>query len=377
MKKWQAVRAVSFILLFLVIFHSMNKVLIRQMSDEDNLSRVYSMYHTERDNSWTGTIIGASTVYNGWAAPVAWHESGYAIYPSSWPSMSFVFDLNIIKEVQEKQGTDFFIVDIRNLRSLTDYYKEKYIRYVLDSMPMTQNRTDAIERGLNMLEELHGEGAVQDDKLSYYISFFKYHSRWSMLQKSDYVKVESIMKGALQEPGHAFGIKPVKKLSHRLTDECDPLNKLQEKYLTELLDYAKENNLKMLFISMPVARFDGNELKVQNEAFRIIESYGYPTINFNTEEMYEELDLDFSTDYQDRRHLNSKGARKFTTYLTKYIQENFDLEDLRGKEEYKDWDEAWETYDAFYTEGWAAKELEMEAGQEETEQEEIEQDEEE
>lgn len=354
MNKWQAVRAVSFILLFLVIFQSMSNVLVRNMSDEDGLSRIYSMYHTERKNSWSGAFIGASSVYSGWAAPVAWHEGGMAIYPASWSSLSFGFDLNIIKEVQRRQDTDFFIVDIRNLRAFAEYYQEKQMRYVLDSLPMSKNRLDAIRRGFNIQEQIHGEGAIGDGKLSYYIPFIKYHTRWSMLEKSDYRKFKSIMKGALQEPRHAFKVKKVKK--SKLTEESMLLSDMQEQYLTELLEYVKENDLKVLFVSMPVVQFGEGEQEVQNAALRIIESYGYPTINFNTEEMYQELQLDFSTDYRDGRHMNSKGARKFTTYMTKYIQENFDLEDLRGREEYKDWDEAWETYDAFYTEGWAQKE---------------------
>lgn len=356
MKKQQAVKAVSFILLFLIMFSLTSKVLIRCAEDENTLSRVYSMYHTERKNSWSETIIGASTVYNGWIAPIAWHENGIALYPSSWPNMPFCLVLNVIKDVQKRQNTDFFVVDIRSIRSLTENYRDQYVRYVLDSMPMSLNRADAIERSLDVLEQLHGEGSVQDDKLSYYIPFFKYHSRWSDLEKSDYVKFRSEMKGALQVPKNAFASKKQKR--GNLTEECTALNDLQAQYLMELLDYAKENDLRMLFISMPVARFDKGEQEVQNEAFRIIESYGYPVLNFNTEEMYAELELDFSTDYRDKRHLNSKGGKKFTVYLANYIKENFDLEDLRGREEYKDWDKAYETYEAFYADGWAQKELE-------------------
>lgn len=361
MKKRQAVRAVSFVLVFLVIFHLMSNVLIKSIVTgvEDNVSRIYAMYHSEKKNSWNGVIMGSSTIYCGWVAPVAWKEKGIAIYPVSYLSLSFHMYLNLIKEVEKTQDTDFFVVDLRGLRKLADDYTGRAARYVTDNMPMSVNRIDTVNRTLSVLSDINEGKGVQEDKLSYYIPFFKYHSRWSELEMGDYVKPESHYKGAVQTDKFAFTQKKLKK--PKLTEECGELSDLQKKYLIELLEYGKEKNLQMLFISTPVAKFsDINEQKMYNEAFRIAESYGYKTINFNTEKMYQELDLDFKTDFRDGTHLNSIGGRKFTSYLADYVAETYDLEDLRGKEEYKDWDEAWEAYDKFYTEGWAKKELEEE-----------------
>ncbi|WP_241210442.1 hypothetical protein [Brachyspira hampsonii] len=46
----------------------------------------------------------------------------------------------------------------------------------------------------------------------------------------------------------------------------------------------------------------------------------------------------FWTDYNDAGHLNYKGVEKYTSFLGKYLKDNFDFPDRRGDSNYNTWE---------------------------------------
>ena len=54
--------------------------------------------------------------------------------------------------------------------------------------------------------------------------------------------------------------------------------------------------------------------------------------------MYDEIGIDFSTDFADSGHLNVHGAEKVSVYLADYMTAHFDLPDHRGDAAYSSWD---------------------------------------
>ena len=75
----------------------------------------------------------------------------------------------------------------------------------------------------------------------------------------------------------------------------------------------------------------------------LIEPYGYTFLNLN--DYYEEIGIDFETDFYDYGgHANAFGAEKTTEFLGKYLNEHYTLPDKRGQEGYEDWDKAYERW---------------------------------
>ena len=75
----------------------------------------------------------------------------------------------------------------------------------------------------------------------------------------------------------------------------------------------------------------------------LIEPYGYTFLNLN--DYYEEIGIDFETDFYDYGgHANAFGAEKCTAFLGKYLDEHYSLPDKRGQKGYEDWDKAWERW---------------------------------
>ena len=178
----------------------------------------------------------------------------------------------------------------------------------------------------------------------------KYHTNWNGLQEANFVKPTSEMKGVYE--GSAF--KTVAQVKPETTAKAGGLSDGQIELLEDVIRFGKEHNVELLFTMLP-GEMNKKEQKEINQAFQIINENGYRGINFNQEAMYQEVGIDFSTDFYDPAHVNAKGARKISEYLGNYISQNYDFTDKRGREEYTSWDQAWDLYDSFYNTGWTAQ----------------------
>lgn len=346
MTKKQAFRTAVFFVLLVGILWGLNSLFVHPAAD-GTTARYRAFYKEEKENTWDAVYIGNSVVERAWVAPLAWHEHGIAVYSMSTDLQPMNLTVNVLKEVKKKQNVKLAIIDLRGIRESKLIERDYKVRRLTDSMQFSENRFDAINNAFEFAENYRKDETDLDDKISHYIPFLKYHSRWEELSETDFVKPVTKMKGVYEQT--AFKIRD--KEGPTITNSIGELSETQLKILTDIMNYAKENDIQLLFTAVPTRIGSGDQEHI-NRAFQIAEENGFPGINFNTEEMYRELGIDFTSDFCDTNHLNSKGARKLTAYLGKYLAENYDFKDKRGDEEYKSWDDAWEEYTVFYDEGW-------------------------
>ena len=69
---------------------------------------------------------------------------------------------------------------------------------------------------------------------------------------------------------------------------------------------------------------------------------GYDCLNFNNYRDYNAMGLDSKTDFYNSRHVNIKGALKYTSYFAEILREDYNLKDHRGDPNYKSWQESGE-----------------------------------
>ena len=357
MKKGQMFKAAVFLILCLVMVSAVSHVVVMPFIYRSDQVRADAVYADAADDTWSGAIMGTSSVYCGWVAPLAWKEYGLTIYPASFNGIPFFLYENLIKELRSRRaGVDFFVIDVRGILKMSSPINEAFIRYVTDVMPMSSNKLDALKRSFEVIETYNDKELTAAEKAAYYFPLLKYHLRWSMLTEEDYTDLPDEYKGAPpNQKNLEFRTKTIQLNPEAQTEECGSLDSLQEKYLYSLLDYAEQENLQLLFVSYPARNSRSDQLLI-NETLRIAKSRGYDTLCFDTEEMCREAELDFSADFRNNNHLNSKGALKMTRYLGSYIRSNYDLPDHRGEEEYQSWDDSWTAYEKMYEEGWAKME---------------------
>lgn len=333
MTKKQVVEAIVFSVLFLVILTHLTYVIRTNGEVKD----IFTGFYAEEKNTLDVIMIGSSPVYPFYSGAKLWGEYGITCYPLSSHVQRPSAALPLLKEAYKTQKPKVVVFEMR-MYTMEDGRMEDnmaYARGVTDNMKYSFNRIYAINRLVTEPSE----------RYTYYFDIFKYHSNWKTIVLPEQLACFRYKKS---NPLKGFVIKDeVGPLEKERIPACTgvtdtlPIPAEQEERLYELLEYLKERQQSALFIVSPY-REEEAEQKMFNYMEEIIESYGYEFVNMN--EHYEEIGIDFDTDYYDfGGHVNSLGAQKCTDYLGKLLTV-YHIEDKRGQEKYSSWDQAYQYY---------------------------------
>ncbi|MBQ9994556.1 MAG: hypothetical protein IJP17_07590 [Clostridia bacterium] len=335
MNKKQALRVAIFLIItaFLLVF-------ICDMFEYESghMTERYKTFKNQEPDTVDAVYIGTSAVDRFWIAGQAFEDYGMTVYPMSTNGQPVWLIKTMIEESLRHQDPQLVIIDIRSFT--TDITKEVKVtdarcRYVIDMLDFfSDTRYDAIRRTKEVMCDINPE--VDENDPSYFFSFIKYHTRWSKgnLSPDDITDPASSYLGFYMNSKWSAARIPIEASVY--TDERMELEAHSEKYLYELIDYLRDNNIEALFVNSP--HTVTYELSARtNTVFDILKEEGFNCIDYNTEEMLEKYPLDFETDFFDYRHANYWGAVKYTTYFSQYLDEHYDLPDRRDDEKCADW----------------------------------------
>ena len=103
------------------------------------------------------------------------------------------------------------------------------------------------------------------------------------------------------------------------------LSKKQRNLIVETIQLLKDNNIEVLLVTSPFIEyfyFDYHE-KFNSSIRFLADSLKINYLDFNKE--FNSLNLDFKN-FHDGSHLNVSGSNKISSYLAKYISENYNFE---------------------------------------------------
>lgn len=274
-------------------------------------------------------LCGGSTLLRGYQPLEAYQKKGFTSY-----NYVVTFEKgNLLKAfIEESRSTNkaiLYVCDLRAIPLLTDDIEEVSLRNWSDAVPIF---SPARIKGISSF--LFSRNWRQSDIFSYYLDIAKYHSvynmpadpyQWSYVNTS---KIYNMDKGYTAVTDHIPFDTP------NPIDECGKLTERQSNRLNELLDYCDKEKLQVLFIVSPYV-ISEPDWKTLNTCGNIIQDRGYDFINFNN--YYDEIGINYETDFYDSGHLNYLGSEKFTNCLMNYISAHYELPDHRGEEEYEIW----------------------------------------
>ncbi len=327
MKKVYMIRTVGFLLCFVIIFYYLSNVFIA--SDYRNYQWVRGFYE-EEENTLDAVCIGSSKMYAYWNPLEAWAEYGIASYPYTTEGQPFLASEYIIKEAVKTQKDALFIVGINSIGDADSGMSS--FHYLLDYMPFSLNKL----RLTNHLIELANYDFSQG--LELYFPLIRYHSRWNELEEIDFNNELNGLKGANEKESYLNTSVDISE-QYFNTAEKAPLYKELESGINSLLNYCDEENIKILFVTVPCVETESMQI---NTLQQVIEDRGYPILDLR--DKTEDIGIDLTKDYYNDRHTNIHGSIKFTQYLSEYLVENYNFSDKRGHENYRSWDEAEEKY---------------------------------
>lgn len=325
-----------FAAIILTITSAISPVLLYKVGHRQKL--IEGLY--DRSQIPVDVVYVGSSHINGAVSPDVIYDE-YGITGQNYGTGGQPIDVSyyLIKEILKTNPHPVVVLDVYYLGLTSEYGSDSYIRYVLDNMRFSPNKLDAI---------FHCTPPSQ--WLLYIFPFFKYHSRWSEITKTDFtfdsIKTSYYAHGFSAGTGR-YGKDSAAPFEARGTAAI-PKKPLE--YLYKIIDLSKEKGFTLILTNMPhdyssTANLDTwvkEPAKMFNTVAGIAKENNIEFINFCT--MLDEIGFDFKADMNNAGHVNIFGAHKISEYMGKYLSEKLGLPDHRGDPAYAQWNKDVETY---------------------------------
>ena len=321
---------------------------------DHNRQRLKGFYE-EDEKSLDIVYMGASEVYSDIAPGYAYQNGGVTSYLFATQANSILNYKSQLKNILSRQDPDLIVIEL-NVAVYAEgesgeTTKEANLHNYGDHVPLDAVKLEWVTQ------------SVRENHLEYLFPFFKYHGFWSELddkERQKYMKTigqdqsrgYGYLKGVLNETNIFQNTQ--RSMNESLPQSAnvkEPLNKLEEKTLRELLQFCKDEKLdNVVFARFPhiVVRRTFDRFARGNTVGDIVKEYGFDYLNFERDIAMTKLDE--NKDFYNLDHLNVYGQQKFTAFLTDYLKAHYGVSPRtlsdRQKEE---WDECADYYQAYYT----------------------------
>lgn len=338
-KKW--IQLLSFLIFCVLAMQLFLRItyLFRSAGADDS-SEIYNrnrIIGIKEEQALDMVYVSGSEGFVYWEPPRAWAGYGIQSYNYATNSIPAEAILGNIREIRKTQEPQLFVIGLRSFQYWSEEAAETEIRYITDSMDYSWNRWRMVHEYLSnrILSE-------ENDVMSLYFDIAKYHTNTGVLKSPERWKLSgnrgmAEYNGWLLYPFHEILDEP----EDFMTEERRDLAKGSRDTLITLLEYCEEEDLNVLFVVSPYWITKDHQM-LYNSMEDFITSYGFDYLNAN--EYYDEMGIDFTTDFCDKDHVDVFGAEKYTHFLARYIQEKYVLTDRRNEAGNDEWDEMYESF---------------------------------
>lgn len=195
-------------------------------------------------------------------------------------------------------------------------------------------------KDLDLKKESLEVSAPEETRDNYLFDYRLWHSRYEELNESDFAQY---YQKPIYQYYKGFGVNFVEEAFEKpqiniTKDNMRPMTEKAEKYFRKIVELCQKEKIPIMVVVSPYVLTETEQM-VYYYTEKIANEYGIPLINFNNEEYYQKMSLNFETDFSDPSHLNYRGNEKFTKILAEEIKSRFELEDHRGDVTYESWEQ--------------------------------------
>lgn len=322
------IKGVCFLVGFLVIFCFCQRLLqgkwIEDGAENTASTSTWLEYRALEPDTVDVLFLGTSHVYSGIDPMYMYEQSGITAYALGGPGMRFDLTYLSLKEALKTQTPKLVLLDMSAVQYAGQQTEAK-CQKVADQFPLS----------LEKLEYALNPDSDEIKALNILFPLFRYHTRWENLGENDF----RYAAGSLDETvvrGHYLNYDRVETAFHFYEDagpesECHIEGRNLE-YLKQIESLCREKDIQLIFYKLPSPTW----YQAQSEgSAAIAEEFDVPFLEL----FYRvgEIGIDPAADFRDlNNHLNQEGAEKVSAYLARYLQEQYGLEDRRGKN--AEWD---------------------------------------
>lgn len=289
-----------------------------------------ALYSDDSDVNEADVIfLGGSHAYNGFDPDVLWSDYGIKSYNYSNSGQAFYLTYYLFREILKNHSPKVAVVDLYYIGMTSEYFSESmYLHNVVDSMTLSQNKLDFIFN------------CVPDNEiLSWLFPFFYHHARATKLTASDFSLSSNSADDFWLGSGYQWESGNITFTALNKTEKVGTIPEKSAYYLNAIIDLAKENNVSLVFTSLPhdytnAARPDDwvdDEYAMFNAVKQLAAENDIPFLQF-VDGIMDEINFDTTTDMFNSGHMNVRGAEKVSDYIGQYLSGHFDLPDYSGQD---------------------------------------------
>lgn len=232
-------------------------------------------------------------------------------------------------DLLKTQKPDLLVIDTTTFIPIERDTIDLLLRWTFNPLPFSINKLKGINDFVYLEDRLH------------YLSSYSYHSRIFELKSEDWEKAFNLYDYQVESSDLKIGANGWRNLGtesmvreddYFLTDlstvtEERSITAEQKEYLDKILEITRENNMQILFITVPYKETQNfkaiENTKVNNYLRKNYTSDDIKFLDMNT--MYKELGFDYK-DMIDEGHVNIKGSEIVSNYLAGYISSNYNFD---------------------------------------------------
>lgn len=327
----------TLIMSFMILFVA-SKILSPKWIDHDGnmMSYIIKGFYKEEKNSLDVVFLGNSDVYRGVSPMEIYNQTGITSYNFVSAGQRMWITYPMVEEVFKYQSPKLIFLNVDSLfftsqGNIGNYHK------VYDNMPLSITKFKGVF-------DANYESGI-DKKLSHFFPIFAYHSRYSELTKDDFkyafADYTNPTKGldlvAIQVPYESD------KDYMEYTDKVALIPEKNLEYLNKIAELCQKNNTELILIEIPSA--DSWNYEKSNALTAYAKENNLKFLDLNYSEVLEEMNFNWLEDTSDGGdHLNIYGAEKVSTYIAKYLENNYELPNHKENKLSKKWNQQYEEY---------------------------------
>ena len=345
-KVTRTVKVSVFLLIIMASCLGLQQYVLRNV--DHNSLRVEGFYQ-ETPGSLDAVFIGASDMYTSFIPGRAYEKYGFTSYLLASESITSDGVLTAVKEVVRTQKPQLVVVEANAFlySDTKNDQNQAYIHKFFDNLPFSLNKLDYIQKNVPV-----------DDRWEYIFPLIKYHGLWTEYPERFYMMASDLtldMRGYNYLKGFRTTAQVFKSktpsLNEQIYTEHDtlPLDPKLETQLRELMDYAKQNDVNLVFVRAPhyVTKSTYDRVKRSNQLAHIVNEEGFSYYTFESDA--RDIGIDDQHDFYNEEHMNVYGALKFTDYVAERL---VNVEDLKPgfltDEQKEGWKEVSKTSNQLY-----------------------------
>lgn len=330
MVKKSIIKVLTLCTILIIIVSSLNSIFVDK---NDQRAKLLDGLYESKDQ-YDVVLMGSSHMNGGIDPNILWHDYGITSFNYATGGQPIDVTYYLLKEVLKKHKNPIVVLDVYYL-GLTDKYGDQgYISNVLDSMKFSVNKLEAIENCVPLKE-----------RISYLFPILKYHERWSDLSEND-IKFDPSEYYSQKGFGAGTNKYGKDKTAVAKTTEMEDIPEKTKLYLNKIIELSKKEGFKLIFTNTPydykdtlgASNWVKDPQKMINKIKQVAKDNNIDFIDYNDDNKFTEIGLDFKNDMNNAGHLNVWGASKVTKDFGNFLKQNLKLADHRGDSKYKQWD---------------------------------------